>query len=96
VAWVFLALAGLLEVAFTTMLQLVKSSGSWIAVGGFALCVILSFVFLELATRSIPVGTAYASGPGSARPAPPSSGWHTLASLPVSGASFSWSRWSDR
>ena len=59
-AWVYLIVAGLFEVGFTTAMQLVKSTKSWWAYGIFLACIVASFAFLERAIQQIPVGTAYA------------------------------------
>jgi quaternary ammonium compound-resistance protein SugE len=59
-AWVALLLAGLFEVAFTTCLRL---SDGFTRLGwsiAFAVAAILSFGFLSIAQRTIPLGTAYA------------------------------------
>lgn len=58
--WVYLALASLFEVGFTTTLRLTEGFRNLPATAGFLLCVVLSLAFLELANRSIPLGTAYA------------------------------------
>jgi multidrug transporter EmrE-like cation transporter len=59
-AWVFLILAGMLEVSFTTALRYTDGFKNLPATGAFIVCVLLSLLFLELAARSIPLGTAYA------------------------------------
>jgi quaternary ammonium compound-resistance protein SugE len=58
--WIFLIIAGLLEVGFTTCMKLSDnfSNHKWTA--GFALCIMLSFYMINLASRTIPLGTAYA------------------------------------
>ncbi len=58
--WVYLLLASVFEVSFTTMLRLSENFKNWPAVVGFLVSVALSLVFLELAERAIPLGTAYA------------------------------------
>lgn len=59
-AWVYLVIAGLFEVGFTTSLQLSKnfSNFKWSAI--FFICISLSFYFLNEASQKIPMGTAYA------------------------------------
>lgn len=59
-AWFYLVIAGLFEVGFTTSLKLSNnfSVGKWTA--AFFVCISLSFYFLSEATKSIPMGTAYA------------------------------------
>lgn len=58
--WIYLALAGAFEVCFTTTLRYVNHFRNLWATVGFLVCVSLSLLFLELANRSIPLGTAYA------------------------------------
>jgi quaternary ammonium compound-resistance protein SugE len=59
-AWIYLVVAGMFEVGFTTSLKL--SNNFTVAKWTIAFCISisLSFYFLNLATRSIPMGTAYA------------------------------------
>ena len=71
-AWAWLILGGLFEVGFTTCLRQVDGFRSlWWSLG-FLVSVILSMVLLEYASRSIPLGTAYAvwSGIGALGTAP--------------------------
>lgn len=59
-AWFFLILGGLFEVGFTTCLKL---SNNFKHIGwsiGFFVCIILSFLLLNKAVQSLPMGTAYA------------------------------------
>lgn len=59
-AWVYLVAAGLLEIAWAMGLK--TSNGftrPWITAGTIVL-MILSFVLLSLAMRSLPMGTSYA------------------------------------
>ena len=58
--WIYLILASVFEVSFTTALRLSHNFTNWRAVLGFLVSVALSLVFLELAERTIPLGTAYA------------------------------------
>lgn len=59
-AWVYLIIAGLFEVAFTTSLKLSNNfSHRWWSVM-FFISISLSFYFLNKAIQSIPMGTAYA------------------------------------
>ena len=60
VAWLLLAFAGVFEVCFTTSLRFVNNFRNLWATVSFLTCVSLSLLFLELASRSIPLGTAYA------------------------------------
>lgn len=59
-AWLILILAGLFEVGFTTCLRFADGfrHPGWTA--GFAVCAGMSFIFLDRAARTIPLGTAYA------------------------------------
>lgn len=60
IAWSLLLLAGVLEVAWATLM---KSSDGFTRHGPAALCIALawlSFFLLGLATRTLPIGTAYA------------------------------------
>lgn len=59
-SWVYLALAGVFEIAFTTCLKL---SDGFRRIGyalGFVAAAAASFWLLTLALESIPLGTAYA------------------------------------
>lgn len=59
-AWLYLVIAGLLEVVWAIgMKQLGKLWNWWIGTGTLA-AMLLSFYFLALALRTLPVGTAYA------------------------------------
>jgi quaternary ammonium compound-resistance protein SugE len=59
-AWIYLIIAGLFEVAFTTSLKLSNnfSNRSWSIV--FFVSISLSFYFLNKAVQTIPMGTGYA------------------------------------
>jgi quaternary ammonium compound-resistance protein SugE len=59
-AWIYLTIAGLFEIGFTTSLKLSEnfSVGKWTA--AFFVCISLSFHFLNQAIKTIPMGTAYA------------------------------------
>jgi len=59
-AWLWLILGGLFEVGFTTCLRHVDGfrNPGWTI--GFLISVALSMGLLELASRTIPMGTAYA------------------------------------
>jgi quaternary ammonium compound-resistance protein SugE len=59
-AWVWLLLGGLGEVGFTTCLRFVDGFRNVGWTFGFLASVVLSMGLLELASRSIPMGTAYA------------------------------------
>jgi quaternary ammonium compound-resistance protein SugE len=58
--WLYLLIAGLFEVGFTTFLKLSEGfTKPWPSVV-FLICSALSFWFLTLAMDTIPLGTAYA------------------------------------
>ena len=59
-AWFWLILGGLFEVGFTTTLRFVDGfrNGPWTI--AFLVSVAISMALLELAARTIPMGTAYA------------------------------------
>jgi quaternary ammonium compound-resistance protein SugE len=59
-AWIYLIIAGLFEVAFTTCLKLSNNfTNQWWSLG-FLASVSLSFYLLNKASQSIPLGTSYA------------------------------------
>jgi len=59
-AWIYLVLAGLFEVGFTTCLKMSENfSNRWWSVG-FFLSITASFMLLNKAVQVIPMGTAYA------------------------------------
>ncbi len=59
-AWMWLVLGGLFEVGFTTCLRYADGFRNVPWTIGFLVSVTLSMGLLELASRSIPLGTAYA------------------------------------
>ncbi|MGK6320886.1 DMT family transporter [Sphingomonas sp. DT-204] len=59
-AWVWLILGGFFEVGFTTCLRYVDGFRNVPWTIGFLVSVGLSMALLEVASRSIPMGTAYA------------------------------------
>ena len=59
-AWVWLLLGGLFEVGFTTCLRYADGFRNLPWTLGFLVSVTASMGLLELASRSIPMGTAYA------------------------------------
>ncbi|RFB91368.1 QacE family quaternary ammonium compound efflux SMR transporter [Rhizobium leguminosarum bv. trifolii] len=60
-AWVYLFLGGVFEVGFTTCLRFTDGFRNIPWTIAFGICIVLSMVFLEVATRnSIPLGTGYA------------------------------------
>lgn len=58
-AWLILVAAGLFEVGFTTCLKLSDNftNAKWSI--GFFVCISLSFMLLNKAIQTIPMGTAY-------------------------------------
>jgi quaternary ammonium compound-resistance protein SugE len=59
-AWFYLILGGLFEIGFTTALRFVDGFRNIPWTLAFLVSVTLSMGLLELAARSIPMGTAYA------------------------------------
>ena len=59
-AWFWLVLGGLFEVGFTTSLRFVDGFRNLPWTLAFLVSVAISMALLELASRSIPMGTAYA------------------------------------
>jgi quaternary ammonium compound-resistance protein SugE len=59
-AWLWLILGGLFEVGFTTALRFVDGFRNVPWTIAFLVSVTISMALLELAARSIPMGTAYA------------------------------------
>ena len=59
-AWVWLIIGGLFEVGFTTTLRFVDGFRNIPWTIAFLVSVGISMALLELAARSIPMGTAYA------------------------------------
>ena len=59
-AWLWLILGGLFEVGFTTSLRFVDGFRNWPWTLAFLGSVAVSMRLLELASRSIAMGTAYA------------------------------------
>ncbi|MGE9516249.1 MAG: DMT family transporter [Solitalea-like symbiont of Tyrophagus putrescentiae] len=59
-SWIFLIIAGLLEISFTTFLQLSKNFTKIGWTIAFFIAAVGSFYFLNKATDKIPLGTCYA------------------------------------
>lgn len=59
-AWLVLIIAGLFEVGFTTCLKLSQNFTDWRWSTGFFVCITMSFLLLNKAIQTIPMGTAYA------------------------------------
>lgn len=58
--WIFLIIAGLLEIGFTTCLKLSNNFANLKWTVGFIVCIVLSFYLINKATQTLPLGTAYA------------------------------------
>lgn len=61
--WLLLIIAGLFEVAFAACLGKVKETSgldSKLWFGGFLICLFISMFLLIKATKTLPIGTAYA------------------------------------
>lgn len=58
--WILLITAGFFEVGFTTCLKLSNNFSNLKWTAGFLACAIISFYFLNKATETLPMGTAYA------------------------------------
>ncbi|MCY7421865.1 MAG: multidrug efflux SMR transporter, partial [Chitinophagaceae bacterium] len=59
-AWIILIIAGLFEVGFTTCLKLSNNFTNLPWSTGFFISITLSFLLLNKAIQTIPIGTAYA------------------------------------
>ncbi len=59
-AWVFLIIAGILEMGFTTSMKLSEGLTKLPYVGSFVVFAILSLFCLNKSLEGIPLGTAYA------------------------------------
>ena len=58
--WLYLLAAGVAEVGFTTFMKLSDGFRRWQFNLWFAVCALASFGLLNLATRNLSLGTAYA------------------------------------
>ncbi len=58
--WVYLILAGLFEIGFTTSMRYIDWSFRALPILSFLICASLSFMLLIAATKTVPLGTAYA------------------------------------
>ena len=61
--WIILIIAGLFEVGFTTSLgKMREASGTsfYLWMGSFFCCLMISLLLLIYATKTLPLGTAYA------------------------------------
>ena len=59
-SWIILVIAGFFEIGFTTCLKLSDNFSNLKWSAGFFVCIILSFLLLNKATQTLPMGTAYA------------------------------------
>ena len=59
-SWAYLVLAGLFEIGFASTLKLTEGFTKLWPTVIFAVCILLSFVFLEKSLKDVPIGTAYA------------------------------------
>jgi quaternary ammonium compound-resistance protein SugE len=59
-AWIYLVIAGLFEVGFTTSLKFSNNFTNVKWSIAFFICISLSFFFLNQSIQKIPLGTAYA------------------------------------
>lgn len=57
--WIYLLLAGLFEVGFTTAMRYTQGLRFDLPNAAFVICIVLSFGFLQEAQKTIPLGTAY-------------------------------------
>ena len=58
--WIYLVAAGVFEIGFTTCMKLSHGFQHWSYNVAFAICALLSFGLLNVATRELSLGTAYA------------------------------------
>lgn len=59
-AWILLGIAGLLEVAWASVLPATDGLRRVLPTIGFLVLLVASMLMLSIATRTIPLGTAYA------------------------------------
>ncbi|RHX77909.1 QacE family quaternary ammonium compound efflux SMR transporter [Leptospira yasudae] len=59
-AWIYLIIASVFEIGFTTCLKLSENFSKPLWTVGFAISAVLSLVFLNKAVQTIPMGTGYA------------------------------------
>ena len=58
--WIYLLIAGFFEMGFATSLKLMDNHKNIPWSVSFYVCILASFLFLNLALKYIPIGTAYA------------------------------------
>src|SRR5262245_32106270 len=59
-AWIYLVVAGLMEIGWAIGLKYTEGFSRLLPSIGTAFCIVFSMVFLGLALKTLPVGTAYA------------------------------------
>ncbi|MCP6763256.1 MAG: quaternary ammonium compound efflux SMR transporter SugE [Fischerella sp. CENA71] len=59
-AWIYLVIAGLLEMGWAIGLKYTQGFTKLVPSIATVSCMVVSFVFLSIALRTLPVGTAYA------------------------------------
>jgi len=59
-AWLYLAVAGIFEVVWAISLKYTHGFTRWLPSVITVIGTVISFYFLALATKSLPIGTAYA------------------------------------
>jgi quaternary ammonium compound-resistance protein SugE len=59
-AWVYLVMAGLFEIGYTSVMKLTEDFTKLWPTLFFVFCIVMSFFMLTRAAREIPIGTAYA------------------------------------
>jgi quaternary ammonium compound-resistance protein SugE len=62
--WFYLLFAGLFEIGFAVSLKLMDGHKNIPWTIAFYACIVASFGFLQLALKTIPIGTAYATWTG--------------------------------
>jgi quaternary ammonium compound-resistance protein SugE len=58
--WIYLVAAGVFEIGFTTFMKLSNGFQFWSYNVAFAVCALFSFGLLNVSTRDLSLGTAYA------------------------------------
>lgn len=58
--WIYLVIAGLFEIGFTTFLKLSDNFTRFLPTVTFLALAVLSFLALSMSIKTIPLGTAYA------------------------------------
>mgnify|MGYP006150947545 FL=1 len=58
--WIFLIIAGILEIGFTTSMKMSNNFTNLKWSASFVACIVLSFYFVNKACQTLPLGTAYA------------------------------------